>query len=384
MKIIIAGTAFPMRGGIAQYNSLMYKYFSEADDVKVYSFKRQYPEFLFPGKTQFEQGEPAVKIPEDKNVISIDSVNPFNWLSAGKKIAAENPDLLIFKYWIPYFGPCFAVISYIVKKYSKTDTKVLYICDNVIPHEKRSGDKFFTKLAFSQGDYFVVMSKTVEEDLKLFSKGKPYKLIPHPVYNIFGDKVEKPEAKDFILKEYGIDLQNEKVILFFGYIRKYKGLNYLIDAMPEILKKVKLKLLVVGEYYGDEEKYREQIRSLGLEEDIKVVSDFVPDSNVKYFFSASDVVVLPYSDATQSGIIQIAYHYDKPVIATDVGGLAEVVRNNETGLIIEPKNPGAIAKAVTDFYEKGLEEKFTSNAKEEKKKYTWENFVASVKELIGK
>ncbi len=384
MKIIIAGTAFPMRGGIAQYNSLMYKYFSEADDVMVYSFKRQYPEFLFPGKTQFEQGEPAVKIPDEKNVICIDSINPLNWLSAGKKIAAENPDLLIFKYWIPYFGPCFAVISYIVKKFSKKDTKVLYICDNVIPHEKRIGDKFFTKLAFSQGDYFVVMSKTVEEDLKLFSKGKPYKLIPHPVYNIFGDKVEKSEAKDFILKEYGINLQNEKVILFFGYIRKYKGLNYLIDAMPEILKKVKLKLLVVGEYYGDEEKYREQIRSLGLEDDIKVVSDFVPDLNVKYFFSASDVVVLPYSDATQSGIIQIAYHYDKPVIATDVGGLAEVVRNNETGLIIEPKSPSAIAKAVIDFYEKGLEEKFTINAKEEKKKYTWEKFVDSVKELIKK
>jgi glycosyltransferase involved in cell wall biosynthesis len=384
MKIIIAGTAFPMRGGIAQYNSLMYKYFSEADDVMVYSFKRQYPEFLFPGKTQFEQGEPAVKIPDEKNVICIDSINPLNWLSAGKKIAAENPDLLIFKYWIPYFGPCFAVISYIVKKFSKKDTKVLYICDNVIPHEKRIGDKFFTKLAFSQGDYFVVMSKTVEEDLKLFNKGKPYKLIPHPVYNIFGDKVEKSEAKDFILKEYGIDLQNEKVILFFGYIRKYKGLNYLIDAMPEILKKVKLKLLVVGEYYGDEEKYREQIRSLGLEDDIKVVSDFVPDLNVKYFFSASDAVVLPYSDATQSGIIQIAYHYDKPVIATDVGGLAEVVRNNETGLIIEPKNPSAIAKAVIDFYEKGLEEKFTINAREEKKKYTWEKFVDSVKELIKK
>jgi len=384
MKIIIAGTAFPMRGGIAQYNSLMYKYFSEADDVMVYSFKRQYPEFLFPGKTQFEQGEPAVKIPDEKNVICIDSINPLNWLSAGKKIAAENPDLLIFKYWIPYFGPCFAVISYIVKKFSKKDTKVLYICDNVIPHEKRIGDKFFTKLAFSQGDYFVVMSKTVEEDLKLFNKGKPYKLIPHPVYNIFGDKVEKSEAKDFILKEYGIDLQNEKVILFFGYIRKYKGLNYLIDAMPEILKKVKLKLLVVGEYYGDEEKYREQIRSLGLEDDIKVVSDFVPDLNVKYFFSASDIVVLPYSDATQSGIIQIAYHYDKPVIATDVGGLAEVVRNNETGLIIEPKNPSAIAKAVIDFYEKGLEEKFTINAREEKKKYTWEKFVDSVKELIKK
>lgn len=382
MKIIIAGTAFPMRGGIAQYNALMYKCFSETDDVKVYSFKRQYPEFLFPGKTQFEQGEPAVKIPGDKNVISIDSINPFNWLSTGKKIAAENPDLLIFKYWIPYFGPCFAVISYIVKKFSKSNAKVLYICDNVIPHEKRIGDKFFTKLAFSQGDYFVVMSKTVEDDLKLFNKGKPYKLIPHPVYNIFGDKVEKSEAKNFIKKEYDIDLQSEKVILFFGYIRKYKGLNYLIDAMPGILKKVKLKLLVVGEYYGDEEKYREQIRSLGLKNDVKVVSDFVPDANVKYFFSASDVVVLPYSDATQSGIIQIAYHYDKPVIATDVGGLAEVVRNNETGFIIEPKSPDAIAKAVIDFYEKDMEVKFTNNAKVEKKKYTWEKFVDSVKELI--
>ena len=382
MKIVIVGTAYPMRGGIAQFNALLYKYFSSGNEVKMYSFKRQYPEMFFPGKTQFEQDEPLFKIPDDKNVISVDSVNPYNWIITGIKIAKENADLIIFKYWLPFFAPCFAVISYIAKNISKA--KILFICDNVIPHEKRFGDKFFTKLAFSQADYFIVMSKTVEDDLKVFNKGKPYKLIQHPVYNIFGEKVSKTEAKEFINKEYNIDVTNEKVILFFGYIRKYKGLNYLIDAMPEILKKINLKLLVVGEFYDDENKYMEQIKSLNLKESIKVISDFVPDTNVKYFFSACDVAVLPYSDATQSGIIQIAYHYDKPVIATDVGGLAEVVRNDETGFIIEPKSSKAVAEAVIKFYEEDLEEKFSKNASEEKKKFTWEEFTSKISEMVRK
>lgn len=382
MKIVIVGTAYPMRGGIAQFNALLYKYFSYGNEVKMYSFKRQYPEMFFPGKTQFEQDEPLFKIPDDKNVISVDSVNPFNWIITGRKIAKENADLIIFKYWLPFFAPCFAVISYFAKNFSKA--KILFICDNVIPHEKRFGDKFFTKLVFSQADYFIVMSKTVEEDLKLFNKGKPYKLIQHPVYNIFGEKVSKTEAKEFINKEYNIDVTNEKVILFFGYIRKYKGLNYLIDAMPEILKKINLKLLVVGEFYDDENKYIEQIKNLNLKENIKVISDFVPDTNVRYFFSASDVVVLPYADATQSGIIQIAYYYDKPVIATDVGGLAEVVKNNETGFIIEPKNSKAVAEAVVKFYGEDLEGRFSANAKEEKKKFTWEEFTSKISEMVTK
>jgi D-inositol-3-phosphate glycosyltransferase len=381
MKIVIVGTAYPMRGGIAQYNTLLYKYLSAGNDVKIFSFKRQYPEIFFPGKTQYEQGKPPFKIPDEKNVISVDSVNPFNWIITGKKIAGENPDLIIFKYWLPFFAPCFAVISFIAKKFSKA--KVLFICDNVIPHEKRFGDNFFTMLAFSQTDYFVVMSKTVEKDLKKFNKeSKPYKLIQHPVYNIFGDKVPKSDAKDFIYKNYNIDVMNDKVILFFGYIRKYKGLNYLLDAMPEILRKVSLKLLVVGEFYEDENKYLDQIKNLGLDKNVKVISDFVPDANVKYFFSACDAVVLPYTDATQSGIIQIAYHYDKPVIATDVGGLSEVVKDNETGFVIEPKSPGAISDAVIKFYENNMEEKFSANATEEKKKYNWESFVKEIESLI--
>ncbi|MDZ4712876.1 MAG: glycosyltransferase [bacterium] len=380
MKIILIGTAYPMRGGIAQYNALLYKYFSGKNDVKIYSFKRQYPEFLFPGKTQYEQGKPTITIPAVKNEVSVDSINPFNWITTGVKIAKEKPDLVIFKYWLPFFAPCFTVISFIAKKISSA--KVMFICDNVIPHEKRFGDKFFTKLLFSQADFFIVMSKIVEEDLKKFNKDKPYKLIPHPVYNIFGEKVDKSAAKKYLLEEFKIDVVNEKVILFFGYIRKYKGLNYLIDAMPDILKKIKVKLLIVGEFYENESKYLEQIKKLNLENEIAVVSDFVPDEKVKYFFCAADMLVLPYIDATQSGITQIAYYYDKPVIATDVGGLGEIVINNETGFVVAPESPEAIANAVVKFYSEGLEEKFSEKAAEEKKKYSWEIFTDEIQKLV--
>lgn len=373
MKIVIAGTAYPMRGGIAQFNALLYKYFSAGNDVKVFSFKRQYPEFLFPGKTQYEQSEPEFGIPGDKNFISIDSVNPFNWIKTGLKIAKERPDLLIFKYWIPFFAPCFAVMSYIVKK--KSNAKVLFVCDNVIPHEKRFGDTFLTKLAFSQADYFVVMSRIVERDLKKFNKSKPYKLISHPVYNIFGEKVSKSAAKEFLLNEYKIDLRNDKVILFFGYIRKYKGLIYLIEAMKQILRRFDVKLVIAGEFYEDESHTREKIKQLNLEENIFLFSDFISNEKVKYFFCACDFVALPYIDATQSGITQIAYYYDKPVIATDVGGLKEIVIDDKTGFIIKPGSSEAIADAVINFYENNLEEKFSNGAAEEKKKYTWEGFV---------
>lgn len=380
MKIVIIGTAYPMRGGIAQYNSILYKCLSEKNEVKIFSFKRQYPEFLFPGKTQYETGEPAFKIPEDKNVISVDSLNPINWIFTAFKIRKENPELLIYKYWIPFFAPCFFTISFMVKMFRKT--KVLFICDNVIPHEKRIGDKFFTKLVFSIVNYYIVQSRTVENDLKKFNKsGKPYKLSPHPLYNIFGDKVDKPEARRFIEENYNIKFNTEKVILFFGYIRKYKGLVYLLEAMPGILKDIKVKLLIAGEFYDDEKPYKEKIKELKLEDNILLLSDFMPDEKVRYFFSACDCLVLPYTDATQSGIVQIAYYYDKPVIVTDVGGLSEVVISEKTGIIINPGNVNEIADAVKKFYNENLESDFSENIKEEKKKYSWEMFVRNILDL---
>lgn len=381
MKIIIVGTAYPMRGAFAQLNAILYSYLNKKYDVKIYSFKRQYPKLFFPGKTQEEKGDELVKIPADKNIISIDSINPFNWISVGRKIGKEKPDLIIFRYWIPFFAPCFAVISYFAKKLS--GVKVLFICDNVIPHEKRFGDRFLTKRAFNQADYFLVQSKSVEDDLLKFSNGKPYKVSFHPMYNIFGDKLPKDEAKQFINKEYGVDLGNDKVLLFFGYIRKYKGLNYLLEAMPGILKRNRTKLLVVGEFYDDEEPYRQKIKELGLENDVAVLSDFAPNERVRYFFSASDVVLLPYTSATQSGITHVAYYYDKPVIATDVGGLSESVIDGETGFVIKPEDPAAITDAVNKFYNENLEGKFSANVTEEKKKYDWDNFVKDIEELTS-
>lgn len=384
MKAVIVSTAYPMRGGIAQYTAILYRYLTAASHkVKVFSFKRQYPEFLFPGKTQYETSEPAYRIPDEDNVVKVDSVNPFNWFFTALKIRKEKPDLLIYKYWIPFFAPCFFTIALFVKMFAKT--KVLFICDNVLPHEKRFGDVFLTKLAFTTADYFLVQSKTVENDLKLLNKkNKPYVFTPHPLYNIFGEKVEKSVAKEFIRKEYGSDISNEKVLLFFGYVRKYKGLHYLLDALPGILKNGKVKLLVAGEFYDDEKPYREKIESLGIKDDVLLISDFLPDDRIKYFFSAADAVVLPYLDATQSGIVQICYYYDKPVIATNVGGIGEVVIDGKTGILVEPNNTVQLTAAVNDFYNKNLEKEFSENIKTEKVKYTWEEYVKQLEKLTLK
>ncbi len=370
-----------MRGAMAQLNGILANYLSERHDVEIFSFKRQYPKLLFPGKTQEDSSGADIIKKDIPNHALIDSINPVNWHYSAKEILRSKPDVLILRFWIPFFAPVFYYICRYVKK--RTGAKVLFICDNVIPHEKRPGDNFLTKLIFKAGDFFIVHSKSVEEDLKKFAGGKPYKFSPHPVYNIFGASVSKSEAKEFIFKEYKTDLRSEKVILFFGYIRKYKGLGFLIDAMPEILKKVKLKLLIVGEFYEDEQSIRTRIKNLNLENNIFIISDYVPNEAVKYFFCASDVLVLPYLDATQSGISQIALFYDKPVIATNVGGLSEVVKNNETGFIVEPQNSAALADALIKYYSGNYEKDFSENVKEEKKKYSWESFIKDIEELTG-
>lgn len=369
-----------MRGAMAQLNSILYQHLSADNDVKIFSFKRQYPEFLFPGKTQFEPGEPVVKIPQENNIISVDSINPFNWIFTALKIRKEKPDLLIYRYWIPFFAPCFFTISFFAKLFTKT--KVLFICDNVIPHEKRFGDKFFTRLAFSVVNYFVIQSRTVEKDLKLFNKkNKPYVLSPHPLYNIFGDKTVKQEAKNILSDEFKISFGDSKIILFFGYIRKYKGLMFLLEAMPSIVKKHNVKLLIAGEFYENEEQYRKKIEDLKISEHIILLSSFMPEDKVRYFFSACDCLVLPYADATQSGIVPLAYYYDKPVIVTDVGGLSEVVIDGKTGFVIKPEDSNEIFEAVNKFYSEDLENIFSENIKEEKKKYQWETFINNIVEI---
>lgn len=380
MRILIVGTAFPLRGGIAHYVSLLYKTLKERDHwVHIISFYRQYPKILFPGKSQDEVGETAIPLEADA---VIDSVNPKSWYDAGRIAAKYQPDLLVFKFWLPFFAPAYGVISRVAKRITKKngkECKVLFIADNVIPHEKRSGDRLFTKFAFKVVDHFIVQSDSVERDLLSIKPDASFIKLPHPVYEIFGERVDRAVARR------SLNIPGEaSVILFFGYIRKYKGLDLLLRAMPEMIRRLpEIRLIVAGEFYGDEAEYRALIDELQIPaKNLVLATDYIANEEVSKYFSASNVVVLPYRSATQSGIVQIAYNFDAPVIATDVGGLAEVVIDNKCGLIARESTPEAVAEKVVQFFEQGLEEKFTKGVREEKKKYSWASFVEGLEKVV--
>jgi len=370
MNITIVGTAYPLRGGIAHYNALLAEALRKRHTVDTITFKRQYPSFLFPGKTQQETGETS-QVPPAPELV--DSINPFNWLAVGRMIRDRRPDLVIFKYWLPFFGPCFGTIARMARK--NKHTKVLFICDNVLPHERRPGDKLFTRYAFSAGDYFIVQSAAVERDLKTVHPNAVYRFAPHPVYTIFGKAMEKHEARRLL------GLAEERIVLFFGYVRRYKGLQILLSALQEVRKTLPVRLLVVGEFYVDQAEYQKQIEDLGLQSSVTVVADYVPNDRVAAYFSAADVVILPYLSATQSGITQIAYNFDKPVIASDVGGLAEVVKHGVTGTIVPPNQPGLLAEAILEYYRRNLEAAMVPRVKEEKRLYSWDYFVEAIEAL---
>jgi glycosyltransferase involved in cell wall biosynthesis len=371
MKILILGTAYPLRGGIAHYNALLASALRNRHTVETITFKRQYPSLLFPGKTQEESGgglhgEPAPQL--------IDSINPFNWWSVAREIRRRSPDLVIFKYWLPFFGPCFGTIARLVKR-GRT-TRILTICDNVLPHERRVFDLAFTRYAFAPVDYFIVQSDAVERDLLSFWPEAAYRNVPHPLYSMFGEAVPKDRAR----RELG--LTADRVILFFGYIRKYKGLHVLLDAMASLDRTLGIHLVVAGEFYDDERSYREQIARLNLEQSVTIRSDYLPNESVALYFSAADAVILPYLSATQSGIAQIAFNFDRPVIATMVGGLSEVVRENVTGLLAPPADSLALRDRIVSFYADARERSLVEGVRAEKGRYSWDNLVRAIEELI--
>jgi glycosyltransferase involved in cell wall biosynthesis len=373
MRITIVGTAHPLRGGIAHYNALLYRELSKKHHVDIITFTRQYPDFLFPGKTQIDGGGTGdFEVPSR---MLVDSISPLNWLRVGRMIRREAPDLLLFKYWLPFFGPCFGTIARMACR--GTRTRVVYICDNVIPHEKRPGDLLFTRYAFGRADGFIVQSASVEKDLKTLFPGAHSILVPHPIYHGFGAPVPAAQAR----KAVGVTGKN--VLLFFGYVRKYKGLGVLLEAMALLKNRLDLELLVVGEFYDDEAPYRDRIRSLGLEGHVTVRSDYVPNDEVKNYFSAADAVVLPYSSGTQSGIAQIAYNFDVPVIATTVGGLAEAVRDGETGVLVPPDNPPALADGIVRFFTALDHAKLRARVSEEKRRYSWDHLCAGIETLAS-
>lgn len=369
MNITIIGSAHPLRGGgIATFNERMAEVLQEqGHKVVIYSFSLQYPSFLFPGKSQFTD-EPAPKGLEIRSVIN--SVNPLNWLSIGNRIKNEKPDLIIVRYWLPFMGPCFGTILRRVRK--NKHTKIVAITDNVIPHEHRPGDMAFTKYFLKSADAFLAMSKDVLKDLKQFTD-KPSVFSPHPVYDNYGNAVGREEA----CKKLGLN-PNDKYILFFGFIRKYKGLDLLLDAMKdERIKQAGIKLIVAGEFYGDGDSYLQQIQQNGIGNSVKLFTEFIPNDEIKYYFSATDLVVQPYRTATQSGITQVAYHFEKPMVVTNVGGLAEVVPDCKVGFVTAP-DPTEIATAIIRFFQPDSLPNLQQNIAAEKQKYSWDTLLTNL------
>ena len=373
-KIIIIGSAYPLRGGgIASYNErLAREFMTQGFDTTIYTFSLQYPKILFPGTTQYSTEQPPANL---KIKVCINSINPFNWIKVGNELRKLKPDIIVVRFWIPFMGPCFGTILRRVKK--NKHTKVVCIADNIIPHEKRAGDTAFTKYFVKPIDAFVTMSKKVLDDLTIFVRDKPSQFVPHPLYDNFGEKISKQEARE----KLGIGL-NEKIILFFGFIRKYKGLDILLEAM-KILKDQdqNIKLLIAGEFYDDRKIYDDLINNLGIRNDLILHTDFIADSEVKYFLCAADCVVQPYRNATQSGVTPLAYHFEKPMIVTNVGGLPDMVPD-KAGLIAEP-NAKDIAEKIIDFFQLG-ENYFLPHLREEKQKYSWNNMVNAITDLAKK
>lgn len=372
MKIVIVSPAYPLRGGIAHSAGLLYKELSKDHEVILITFKRQYPNFLFPGKSQTESVEGTDRIPTE---VILDSINPFNWNSTAKRIIDLKPELVIFKHWLPFFAPCYGWMAKKIKKSS--NSKLIAVCHNIIPHERRIGDKTLSKYFLKKIDYFIPLSDQVKRDLFLFIKNPQYKLLPLPVFSLFGDGVNKDEAKKFL------KLNDKNILLFFGFIRDYKGLDVLIEAFSIVRKTLDVKLIVAGEFYEPEEKYLKLIKQHQLEESIILKKDFISTADVKYYFSASDAVVLPYKSATQSGIVQVAVNFCMPVIATNVGGIGEVIEDGKTGFVVEKENPEKFAQAIIRFYNEGKEKEFSSNMKSLKEKYSWQNFVKGMFELLN-
>ena len=376
-KIIILGPAHPFRGGgITTFNQRLAKEFIyTGHDCSIYSFSLQYPSFLFPGKTQYSD-EPA---PEAITIHSvINSINPFNWIKIGNRLKKEKPDIIVVRYWLPFMGPAFGTILRRVKK--NKHTRIICIADNVLPHEKRPGDRAFTKYFLKSCDAFITMSEKVMNDLRLFEKDKPALLVQHPLYDNFGTGIPKTEAR----KHLGLP-EDQKIILFFGFIRRYKGLDLLLEAM-HILQQSNLKhqtsnikLLIAGEFYEDEKQYEEQIEKLDIREQLILKTDFIPDSEVQYYLCAADAVIQPYRNATQSGVTPLAYHFEIPMVVTNVGGLASLVADGKAGLVVEP-NPTAIAEGILKFYQLG-ENYFNPHLRTEKQKYSWSNLVKAVTTL---
>ena len=374
MKIIILGTAWPYRGGLATFNERLARQFmSEGHEVEVWTFTLQYPSFLFPGKTQYTN-EPA---PRDLVIRrELNSCNPFNWIRVGKAVRKAAPDLLICCYWMSFFAPSYGLVSKMAQRNGKT--KCVALVHNMVPHEPSILDKLFAPYFVKRQNGFVALSESVVKDIdKLDKAGKPKSFSPHPIYDHYGERMTKEEA----CKALGLDGKKD-YMLFFGLVRAYKGLDLLLDAFGKVKNELpNVQLIIAGEFYEDEDKYRTQIADLGLTERVIVRNEFVPDGDLRKYFGAADLIVQPYKTATQSGVTQVAFHFEKPMLVTNVGGLGEIVHDHKMGYACAP-NAESIAEDLLDYYRNKRQEAYTAYLQKEKTKYAWSNMTRAFIKIL--
>lgn len=371
-KVVIIGPAYPYRGGIAAYNERLARAFMTlGDEVSLYTFSLQYPEIFFPGKSQFSN-EP---IPHHLDIKrTINSIDPLSWFRTARMIKNLNPDIVIITYWLPYIAPALGTIARVIR--NKKRVKVISILHNIIPHENGIADKWLSNYFINSVDGYIAMSKSVFQDLKTFDKKKPRVLSPHPLYDHYKGKKDKFSARE----ELDLD-RKTRYLLFFGFIRDYKGLDLVLKAMSDLKSRLKnVKLIVAGEFYANPDKYYKLIDDLEIKQYVLLENEFIPDSKVGSYFSAADLVVQPYKSATQSGVTQIAYHFEKPMVVTDVGGLSELIPDGKVGYVVQP-NEEALANAIYKYFKENKEQEFIENIKEEKKKYSWSILIENIEKL---
>ncbi len=373
-QITIIGPAYPLRGGLSSYNELLaLKLQNQGHQVKIITFSLQYPNFLFPGKTQLSNSLP----PDNLDIeVCLNSINPINWILLGRKIKNEKPDLVIFRFWMPFMGPSLGTLGRIIR--GNNHTKIVAITDNIIPHEKRAGDRLLTSYFLKSCDAFLTMSKSVLNDFQSFHIAKPAIFNPHPMYENFGEQVDPVQAK----KKLGLDVE-KNYVLFFGFIRKYKGLDTLLKAFSDQrLKEKNLQLIIAGEYYDSPQAYEQLIDDLELRNHVILANHYIEDSDVSLYFSAADLVAQTYKTATQSGVTQIAYYYNRPMLVTDVGGLSELVPHQKVGYVTS-QDTQEISDCIFDFYEHKRAPEFSKNIASERNKFTWESLIDNLFNVSG-
>lgn len=375
MKINIIGPSYPFKGGISHYTTLLYKNLKEKHQTKFYSFKRQYPKFLYPGKTDKDLSN--ISLSDDDIQPLLDSINPFSWINVAIKTIKDKPDILIFPWWVIFWVPQFLTIIFIVKVFSKV--KIMFICHNVIEHEASSLKRMLSRLVLSRGNYFIVHSTQEEKKLIDLIGERNITETLLPTYKVFNtSEISTSEARK------QLNIKDENVILFFGFVREYKGLDYLLQALPKVKDQLPIKLIIAGEFWNNKKIYTDLINQLSLENSISIYDNYIPNEDIPLYFNAADLVILPYVSVTGSALVQLAYGFNKPVVVSDIGALSQVVLHNKTGFLVEPKKPTQIAKAIISYFTTTNKEKMKENIIIENKRFSWDVLINKIEFIHSK